>query len=130
MATADKGTTPVASKDEDKGVGFAHVRRLLDTVHSKISFRAFSRAADTDRRTGNSSRKVARNLLECCAGYVMMMTMMMMMVPEYMAGIDNVIGSKGRSITSIAQESKCELKVSANGKFFPGFQDRIAIMGA
>ena len=61
---------------------------------------------------------------------MMMTMMMMMMVPEYMAGIDNVIGSKGRSITSIAQESKCELKVSAIGRFFPGLQDRIVIMGA
>ena len=45
-----------------------------------------------------------------------------------MAGI--IIGSKGRAIASIAQVSKCELKVSAIGKFFPGLQDRIAIMGA
>ena len=56
------------------GVGFAHVLRLLDIVHGGQSLRSFKEGLDSirimggDVNCGNSSARVARQLLAVCAG--------------------------------------------------------------
>ena len=56
------------------GVGFAHVLRLLDIVHGGQSLRSFKEGLDSirimggDVNCGNSSARVARQVLAVCAG--------------------------------------------------------------
>ena len=58
----------------DRGVGYAQVLKLLETVEQNNSLRSFAssmenlRSMGGDVNPGNSSRRVARNLLTLCAG--------------------------------------------------------------
>ncbi len=69
--------------DPDRGVGFAHVIKVLEVVRKKSSFASWVVAMQAARHTGakvnwgNDGRQVCRQLVACCAGQERFNTMLL-----------------------------------------------------